>query len=149
MPNTYYNVPTGHLSYFGLSLLSFLRESHPDLATDTAFIAARAATAAQAYSDAIRSGRTHIEAAEEASAVLFHGLHFSLYDTLVTVLREEFADAIPEEDAREAACVMFPFIRTLGVKYDLSDDFAATPEYDLLYTELVGTVQILLHDGIQ
>lgn len=149
MPNTYHNALTGHLSYYGLSLLSYLRESHPDLAADTAFIATRAAAAAQVYSEAIRCGRTHPEAGEEAVVVLFQDLHFSLYDTLVAVLREEFADAIPEEDVREAARVMLPLVRTLGAKYVLSDDFASTPEYDQLYTEVVGTVQILLHDGLQ
>lgn len=34
-------------------------------------------------------------------------------------------------------------------KYDLTDDFADTPDYELFYTELTGTVQILLEDGIQ
>jgi hypothetical protein len=40
-------------------------------------------------------------------------------------------------------------LRDVLAKYDLADDFAATPEYQLLYTELVGTVQILLEDGLQ
>ena len=41
------------LSYYRLSLLSFLRESHPELVNDTDFIATRGDSAAEAYSEAI------------------------------------------------------------------------------------------------
>ena len=44
---------------------------------------------------------------------------------------------------------MFPFVRGLREKYDLTDDFASTPEYDLLYTEVTGAVRILLEHGLQ
>lgn len=149
MPNDNHNAPQRGLSYYGLSLLSYLRESHPDLAENSDFIENRASLAAKTYSEVIRSGRTHPEAGEEAAAVLFDGLHFSLYDTLADVLREEFADTIPEKEVREAARVMFPFVRGLKEKYDLTDDFASTPEYDLLYTEVTGAVRILLEHGLQ
>lgn len=89
------------------------------------------------------------EAAEEADAVLYRGLHFSLYGTLANVIRSEFADIIPEEDAREAALILLPQAREVARSYELADDFAATPQYALLYTELTGTVQILLDNGIQ
>ena len=150
MPSDNHNTPQRGLSYYDLSLLSFLRESHPDLAENTDFIESRASLASKTYSEAIRSGRTHPEAGEEAAAMLFDGLHFSLYDTLTEVLRKEFADTIPEEEVREAARVMFPFVRGLKEKYDLTDDFASTPEYELLYTEVAGTVRILLErHGLQ
>ena len=77
------------------------------------------------------------------------GLHFSLYGTLANVIRSEFADIIPEEDAREAALILLPQAREVARSYELADDFAATPQYALLYTELTGTVQILLDNGIQ
>ena len=82
MPNDHHNAPQTGLSYYGLSLLSYLRESHPDLANDADFIRTRAQSAAEAYSCIIRSGGSRIEAAEEADAVLYRGLHFSLYGTL-------------------------------------------------------------------
>ena len=50
--------PSEELSYYGLSLLSYLRDSHPLLAADTSFIADRTDRAAEAYSDAIRAGST-------------------------------------------------------------------------------------------
>ena len=45
------------LSYYRLTLLSFLRESHPDLADDGSFVTIRSDQAAEAFSAAIRSGR--------------------------------------------------------------------------------------------
>lgn len=143
--------PSGELSYYGLLLLSYLRDSHPLLAADTSFIADRADRAAEAYSDAIRAGSTHAEAEAAASDELYRRLHFSPYNTLVHILWDEFAAEVPEEAARAVALrlLALPVFRDVLAKYDLADDFAATPEYSQLYTELIGTVQILLEDGLQ
>ncbi len=149
MQNDHHNAPQADLSYYGLSLLDYLRESHPDLADDADFIRTRAQAASETYSRVVRNGGSRIEAAEEADAVLYWGLHFSLYDTLVNIIRNEFADIIPEEDAREAALILLPQAGEVARSYRLTDVFAATPQYNLLYTELTGTVQILLGDGIQ
>ena len=108
MPNDHHNAPQTGLSYYGLSLLPYLRESHPDLADDADFIRTRAQAAAETYSRIIRSGGSRIEAAEEADAVLYRGLHFSLYSTLANVIRSEFAEDIPEEDAPKAALILLP-----------------------------------------
>lgn len=142
---------SGELSYYGLSLLSFLRESHPTLADDGSFIAQRADRAAEVYSEAIRTGATHPEAEAAASEELYRGLHFSVYDTLVHILWDEFAAEVPEEAARTAALRLLgqPALRDILAKYNLADDFASTPAYERLYTELTGTVQILLEDGLQ
>ncbi len=144
-------IPSGELSYYGLSFLSYLRDSHPMLAADTIFIAERADRAAEAYSDAIRAGSTHAEAEAAASDELYRRLHFSPYNTLVHILWDEFASEVPEEAARAVAqrLLALPIFRDVLAKYDLTDNFAATPEYESLYTELMGTVQILLEDGIQ
>jgi hypothetical protein len=139
--------PRGELSYYGLSLLSYLRDSHPHIAKDGAFIQARADSAAEAYSVAIKSGLTHLEAEDAANTLLYRGLHFSSYNTIVNILWDEFADEIPEEDARAVALLMLPLCHEVLAKYPLSDDFADSPQYEAFYTELVGTVQILLEDG--
>ena len=143
--------PYEELSYYGLSLLSYLRDSHPLLAADTSFIAERADRAAEAYSDAIRAGSSHTEAEAAASDELYRRLHFSPYNTLVHILWDEFASEVSEEAARAVALrlLALPIFCDVLAKYDLADDFAATPEYSQLYTELVGTVQILLEDGLQ
>ena len=139
--------PQGELSYYGLSLLSYLHDSHPDKTGDKAFITKRSDLAAGVYSEAIQSGLTHIEAEELANAELYRGLHFSAYNTLVNILWDEFSVEIPEDTARKVALQVLPLCGNVLAKYTLTDDFADTPAYDLLYTELVGTIQILLEDG--
>lgn len=59
------------LSYYRLTLLAFLRESHPDLADDESFVATRSEQAAEAFSAAVRSGLTYDDAAQQANALLF------------------------------------------------------------------------------
>jgi hypothetical protein len=137
------------LSYFGLSLKTYLMDSHPQLANDTAFISACADSAAETYSNAVKDGLSHDRAEELANAELYRELHFSPYNTLVNILWNEFANEIPEDDAREAALLLLPLCNKVLEKYGLTDDFADTPDYGLLYTELTGTIQILLDNGIQ
>lgn len=130
-------------------MLSYLRDAHPDKAADRAFIAARGDAATEAYSDAVISGHTHNEADEIAAQTLYAGLHFSSFNILVNILWDEFADVIPADEARAVALKILPSCADVLAKYDLTDDFADLPQYDLLYTELTGTVQNLLEDGLQ
>lgn len=159
------------LSWFRLSLLSYLRESHPDKADDEQFIVSRGDAAAEAYSNIIKSGGSHDEAEEIASQTLYAGLHFSPYRTIVNILWDEFADEIDPAQAEGLAMELLP--RLSGVtgkysasreqnqarlgyaeaqpvlcKYTLSDDFADSAEYRLLYTELTGAIQTFLEDGL-
>jgi hypothetical protein len=130
--------------------MDFLRESHPELLTDNAFISARAEAAAETYSQDIQGGGNHIEAAEQANAILFVGLHFSKHDTLVNILWNEFANVIPEDEAKSWAIRLFPECENVFSQYFLTDDFAYEPEYELLYTELTGVIAIYFEEhGIQ
>lgn len=138
------------LSYYRLLLLSFLRESHPQLVDDSDFIAFRADSAAGAYTEAVRTGSTHDAAAEIANQVLFAGLHFSRYDVIVTILWNEFSDAVPQGSAQSLALQLLPVCEEVFAKYPLSDDFQFEPAFDNLYTEITGTILIWLEDnGIQ
>lgn len=137
------------LSYYGLSLHSYLKENYPYRAGDTVFIKERADIAAETYNNAVKNGQTHVEAEELASNILYQGLHFSPYNTLVHILWNEFSDDIPEESAKEIAHQILPFCSEVLDKYTLTDDFESTSQYDELYTELTGTVEILLEDGLQ
>ena len=135
------------LSYYGLSLLSFLNESHPELAADSEFITSRADNAAATYSNAIKEGSTHPEAEELASQALFEGLHFSKHDTLVNILWNEFEKEVPQGTAKEFAIKLFPVCEVVFANYSLHDDFAYTAEFELLYTELTGTIVIWLEEN--
>ena len=137
------------LSWFRLSLLSYLRESLPDKATDKQFIASRGDAAALSYSNIIKLGGSHDEAEEVASQTLYAGLHFSPYRTIVNILWDEFTDEIDPAQAEGLAMELLPRLSGVTGKYTLSDDFADSAEYRLLYTELTGAIQTFLEDGIQ
>ncbi len=137
------------LSYFRLSLLSYLRESHPDKADDKQFIAARGDAAAEAYSNIIKLGGSHDEAEETASQILYSGLHFSPYRTIVNILWDEFTDEIDPALAEGVAIELLPRLSAVIGNYTLSDDFVGSQEYQLLYTELTGAILTFLEDGIQ
>jgi hypothetical protein len=139
--------PRGELSYYELSLLSYLKDSHPHLASNKAFVRVRADRAATAYSEAVKAGMSHTGAEEAANGVLYRDLHFSPYNTLVNILWDEFSAEIPEDNVRAVALLMLPLCHDVLAKYPLSDDFADTPQYEALYTEITGTIQILLEDG--
>jgi hypothetical protein len=134
------------ISYFRLSLMEFLRESHPQLTSNDDFITARSEAAAESYEHAVRNGSNPIEAAETANAVLFEGLHFSKHDTLVTVLWNEFAGVVPQSEAGAFALSLLPQCEPVFVKYPLWDDFAYDPLFDLLYTELTGIVSLYMEE---
>ncbi|MDR3652353.1 MAG: DUF1896 domain-containing protein [Paludibacter sp.] len=128
------------LSYYQLTLQSFLEESHPELSNDSDLIVNRGNLASQAYSQAIIDGQTHSQAEELANEVLFKNLHFSKHDTLVNVLWNEFADEVPQGSAKELAQKLLPLCEEVFAGYPLSDDFAFDPQFDQLYTELTGTI---------
>lgn len=143
------NSESAEMSYFRLNLLSYLRDSHPDKANDLSFIAGRGDMAAESYSEAIQNGLDHIQAAEIANDVLFKGLHFSPYNVIVKILWNEFFDEIPPGEAHEKAKELMPECQAVFNTYNLNDDYAESTEYQSLYTELVGTIVILLENELQ
>ena len=133
------------LSYYGLYLLDYLRKYHPDKVSDTGLISGREEAASETFEKARRAGSSTEAAQEEAMRVLLEGLHFSPYALLREVVENEFADEV-------AFCrKLFPYLKNLLGGYDMSDDtFALSPEHDLLYTELTGTVMLYLESyGVQ
>ena len=130
------------LSYYGLYLLFYLREHHPAKAHDTAFVEERADRAAEVFEQARREGYLPEGAQELAMAALLEGLRFSKYDTIIEVLWNEFADDIPQSDAPAVALRLLPCVEGIFTQYPLSDDFAYSPEYELLCTELTGAITI-------
>jgi len=132
------------IAYFRLSLMEFLKESHPELLNDKRFIIACTDAATDAYEQAILSGSSPDKASEEANAVLYKGLHFSKHDTLVNILWTEFTNEVPEDEAKSFAIKLLPECEQVFAQYPLSDGFAYESEYDLLYTELTGTISLYL-----
>jgi hypothetical protein len=134
------------LSYYGLYLLAYLKENHPDKTEDTEFIETRADLASKTYEQARLEGYAVESAQELAMAVLLQGLHFSKYNTIIEILWNEFENEVLPGDAPDLALEMLPFLEEIFSQYPLSDDFSGTSEYEALYTELTGAI-LLYSEG--
>ena len=133
------------LSYFRLKLRSYMSEHHPERLQDTEFITARADMALTVYCDVVAQGFTHPEAESMASEVLYQGLHFSKYDTLVSVLENEFERELHALLPEKLVPILLSnkAIQATFDKFGLTDTFASDEQYDRLYTELTGTIVLL------
>lgn len=151
MTKTTNNTPKnerGDLSYSTLTLQSFLNESFPELANDKAFIEERSELAAQTYADALLAGHTHPEASELANEALYEGLHFSKFDMLFKVICNEFDSQMADDELRPFALKMYPLCTDVFGKYSTDEpEFADSADYELLYTELTGTVAIHIEEN--
>jgi len=140
------NIKPVELSYYRLTLQSFLKESHPEQANDAEFIASRGDLASQTYSQAIEDGHSQNQAEGLASEVLYKGLYFSKHDTIVNVLWNEFNLEVPQGSAKNLAQKLLAFCEDVFAKYPISDEFAYEPEFNQLYTELTGTIVIWMEE---
>ena len=134
-------------SYYGLYLLDYLRTNKFEQASDDAFIRERADRAAETYERARLDGSTSAGAQELAMNTLLEGLHYSKYAILREVVENEFADDVPEAKRESFTQKLLPLVGNVLSIYDLSDDnFALSPDYDLLYTELTGAVVLYIEE---
>ena len=134
-------------SYYGLYLLDYLRNNRFEQATDTAFIRERADRAAETYERARLEGYPAEGAQELAMNVLLRGLHYSKHAILREVVESEFADDVPEDKQDGFIAGLLPLVDAVFSIYDLSDDnFALSPDYDLLRTELTGAVVLYIEE---
>ena len=134
------------LSYFRLKLENYLSEHFPELLGDKPFITARADEALSTYCDAVAQSFSHLEAETMASEVLYRELHFSKYDTLVSVLENEFEKELPSPLPERLTPMLLKnkAVQSVFDKYELTDVFGATPVYEKLYTELTGTIVLII-----
>ena len=134
------------LSYFRLKLEAYLGEHFPERVNENTFITNRADEALTAYCNAIAQGFSHPEAEVMASEVLYQGLHFSKYDTLVSVLENEFEKELPSPLPERLTPILLKnkAVQSVFDKYELTDDFGASPDYEKLYTELTGTIVLII-----
>ncbi len=135
------------LSWFKLSLLHFLYESHPELTEDANLINSRGDLATETYSESISNGHNHNEAEELAHEVLYKGFHFSKHDTLVNIIWNEFSGKIDMSLAKEYAIRILPKLEPVFSKYPLNDEFAYSADFNGLYSELTGTLSIYLEEN--
>jgi len=138
------------LSYFKGRLQELLNASFPERCGDQKFIDERTELAEATYEGAFRAGNAIGQCFAAADCALFEGLYFSKFDTVFQVVCKEFDNLMADSDLRPFALKMLPVCEPVFARYLLADDFAYTPEYDLLYTELTGTIQIWIEkNGLQ
>lgn len=144
------NTPQKDLSYFRLRLQELLNNSFPEKAHDWKFIDERSKWAAHAYADAFRLGNPIEQCNELADYILYQHLQFSRFDTVFQVVCNEFDSLMADEELRPFALKMFPVCAPVFSRYALSDDFAYQAEFELLYTEVTGTIAIWIEEnGLQ
>jgi len=144
------NNQTKDLSYFKLKLQELLNSSFPEKSNDFQFIELRSRWAANAYEAAFLAGNNIDQCIEIVNYILFEGLHFSQFKTIFQVVCNEFDTIMADEELRPFALKMFPICNPVFQNYELTDDFEDTAEYDLLCTELTGTIALWIEEnGLQ
>lgn len=146
-----YHTQQKDLSYFTLRLQELLNTSFPERAWDTGFITQRSQWAANAYEGAFRAGNPVEYCEQIADYILFEGLHFSKFDTVFKVICGEFDAVMADEELRPFAMKMLPVCAPMFERYaPFTEDFAGSLEFELLYTELTGTIAIWIEEnGLQ
>lgn len=138
---------TEEISYYALTLQQFLNENHPELKDDQSLITTRSDRATEGHEEAIKEGSNQIEATEIANIILFEGLHFSKYNTIINILWNEFDEIIAQSEAEEYAVRLMPNCIAIFEKYSLNDEFAYSPEFEQLYSELTGVIMLWVEDN--
>ena len=120
-------------------------------ASDADFIRERADHAAEVYEQARRDALFADAAQELAMSALLKGLRFSKYSILYDVVDSEFPLEVAVEDQEAFVKNLLPLVDNVYSIYDLTDDdFAQSPDYDQLYTELTGAVALFIEsNGVQ
>lgn len=137
------------LSYYRLRLETYLKDYHPHRLEEEKFISDRSDASANAYEESFLAGATPTEADEIALQVLFEGLHFSEYFFIEQILDNEFSDEVPAELTSKLSLLLLKndAMKATITKYKPDDTFDEKPEYDLLYTELTGTIQLVIENN--
>ncbi len=140
---------TKELSYYRLRLETYLKDYHPHRLADEAFIAGRCDIAAKTYEASFLAGATPDEADETALEVLFQGLHFSEYFFIEQIIDNEFSKEVPAELSAQLSTLLLKnkSIKATIAKYKPDDMFDEKLEYELLYTELTGVIQLVIDNN--
>lgn len=137
------------LSYYRLRLETYLKDYHPHRLADERFISERADMSAKVYEENFLDGSTPEEADEIALQALFEGLHFSEYFFIEQILDNEFSDEVPAELTSELRLLLLKndAVKATIAKYNPDDKFDEKLEYNSLYTELTGTIQLVIENN--
>ncbi|AZA84521.1 DUF1896 domain-containing protein [Chryseobacterium lactis] len=129
-----------NLSYFRSNLQELLYTNYPEKAYDSKFISQRSNWAFKAYEGAIQGKNTEEEAERIANSILFEALYFSKFNTIFQVVTYEFDTFFVDEEIRPFSLKMLNVCDDIFKKYDLTDDFAYSTDYDYLYNDIKAII---------
>ncbi len=123
-------------SYFRSNLEELLFTNFPEKAYDLKFILNRSNWAFRAFEGALQGKNTEEEAEKIANSILFEGLYFSKFCTILEVVTFEFDTIFLDEEIRPFALSLLNHCDHIFNKFELTDDFAYSTTYDYLYKDL-------------
>lgn len=134
------------LSYYGLYLLQYLKENHPDKPADPDFISVRDGLAADTFEQARRAGYPVEGRRNWRCRPSCKGCISPSTVPLWMCLRANLPARCPSGKVQSLALKLLPKFKEIFSGYPLSDDFARSPEYGRLYTELTGAAAIYIEE---
>jgi hypothetical protein len=140
------------INYYGLTVLKYLDDYHPDLALDYDFIMERANSGAQCVEDYILEHGTaahfQSEARIRAHEVMLSDLEFSEHSIITTIVDDFYARtsyARGSSELRSVSMELRPQLKSIFAKYPTSDpEFPASCEYDEMVEKLTKKAEKLL-----
>lgn len=138
------------LSYFSLRVTELLSVSFPEKRNDQESILLRSQLAESVYENAFKEGHSVSYCTEVAESILFEELTFSRYDLIFKVICNEFSLVLADEEIQPLALKMLTECESVFSGYHLTEEFEDSSDYDVLYTELTGSIQIWIEEpGLQ
>ena len=139
---------TPELSYFRLKLTAYLRDHQPDLVDDATFVSSRS----DAASPPMRCSAQGVSHPEAESMPPMYSLKVCISQSMtpwVSVLENEFEAELPSPLPEKLAPILLrnKAVQRVFANYNLTDDFAASPQYEDLYTELTGTIVLIIEQN--
>lgn len=133
-------------SYFSLRLAELLSVSFPDKGNNYKFILLRSQLAESVYENAFKAGHSVSYCIAIAESIFFEELTISRYDLIFKVICNEFSLVVADEEIQPLALMMLTECESVFSGYHLTEEFKDSLDYDVLYTELTGSIQIWIEE---
>lgn len=127
-------------SYYKERLQHLLNNSFPELVPDTTLLDQRSQCAKTVYDGAMKSGNSIEQCEYYADHILFEKFHFSKFETVSNIINNNFGNLMKHNELEPFSLKMLKLYAPLFDKYELSDDFAYTYDFDKLCMEITASI---------
>ncbi|AZA92897.1 DUF1896 family protein [Chryseobacterium nematophagum] len=128
------------VTYYKERLQNLLSNSFPELVPNTALIEQRSQWAKIVYDGAIRSGSSIEQCEYYTDHILFEKFHFSKFETVSNIINNNFGNLMKHDELKSFSLKMLKLCAPIFDKYELSDDFAYTYDFDKLCMEITASI---------